>query len=176
MKKLITLIAIVSIALYVYTGTANAADDSIAVNLTVGGVFTFAIGEDSIAMGEVAEGAAGGGGVTLWCASNLGIPWMVNVKATPVTGDSTGSVIPMSNLLYNTYPLPDEGGVDSIGNFIDIDIELLETDYPAYAAAVEEEVDTDVRVGLYITLNVPFGTQQDTYRSTITCTMYPIGP
>lgn len=175
MKKLIIVGAVLCIALLIGSvEVANALQDTVDVSLTVTGLFTFAIGEASLDFGEVAEGAAGGSGATMWCGSNLGTPWVIDIKSTAVTGDSTAQEIALSNLTFNTYALDDSGAVASCGTFVGTDTALALLDQRAYTAAISEYSDTDVRVGLYITLNIPFSTQQDTYRSTVTCTMYPL--
>lgn len=175
MKKLIIVSTIICLALLIGSvEVANALNDTVDVSLTVTGLFTFAIGETSLDFGEVIDGAAGGAGATMWCASNLGTAWVIDIKSTAVVGDSTAGEIPLSNLTFSTYALNDGGGVASAGTFVGTDTALALTDQQAYAAALTEYSDTDVQVGLYITLNVPYSTQQDTYRSTVTCTMYPL--
>ncbi len=171
MKKLIAISAMLLVILSASgVSYASSAADPVGVLLTVGPTFTFAIGEAVVDMGTVAVGASGGGGVVMWCATNQGNPWTVLVQSTTIDG-LPGNQIPLSNFLFNTYALADGGGVDSAGTFVGTPTVLTQIDQLAYTAAASEYSDTDVRVGMYLSLNVPWDQTADTYAATVTATM-----
>lgn len=173
MKKLITISAMLLVVLFVSSVAYAASDsDQVAVLLTVGPIFSIDIEDSVLDWGEVAQGAAGYGGTTMYCSTNQGNPWTILVNATPVIGGTTGAEIPMDpNFKFSTYALPDWGGTPSAGTFVDPPVVLSTVDQLAYTAAASEYSDTDCRVGLFLVLDVPYGQTADTYASTVTATM-----
>jgi hypothetical protein len=172
MKKLMILIIVLVLAVCAgRVAYASSASDAVGVLLTVGPKFAFVIGEDVVDMGTVAEGAGGVGGVTMYCSTNQGNPWTILVRTTDVTGGTTAATIPLSNFKFQTYALADGDGANSSGTFVATDTALAATDTLAYRSATSEASDTDVRVGMVLILNVPYGTPADTYAATVTATM-----
>jgi len=171
MKKLIAIGAIAAMTLFT-SGIATAeVSDSIPVVLNVGQIFSLAIGETALDLGELLEGETGGDGLPLYCRSNRGVAWRVQVKSSTILGRASAATIPLTNFKFNTYPLPDGGGTDSAGTFTDTPTALTESDQEAYAAAASEYSDTDVRLGLGLSLLVPYNTVSDIYDATVTCTI-----
>ena len=173
MKKLIAISAMLLVVLFA-SGVAYAASDSdsIAVLLTVASDFGIDIPEPVLDFGSIVEGEAGYGSVTMYCTTNLGNPWTILVNATPVLGGSTGAEIPMDpNFRFSTFSALDYNGNPSVGTFVDPPIPLSLIDQLAYTAAISEYSDTDCRVGLFLVLDVPYGTTADTYASLVTATM-----
>lgn len=173
MKKLIALGVILCIALLVGgIAYAASASDPVDVTLTVGPIFTFSIGEAIVDMGIVAEGASGSGGCTMYCSTNQGNAWTIQVQSTTVDGTGlTPPQIPLSNLKFQTYAMPDGGAVNSAGTFVIVDTALTGIGQLAYTAAAAEAYDTDVRVGMVLVLDVPYSQPADTYTATVTATM-----
>ena len=172
MKKLIAISAMLLVVLFA-SGVSYAVSDSdaVAVLLTVGNTFSIEIGEDVLDFGTIVEGNAGFGGATMYCATNLSTPWTVLVNATPVIGGSTGAEIPMDpNFKFQTFTANDGEGNPSVGTFVS-ERPLALTDQLAYTADITEYSDTDVRVTLFLVLDVPYSTPADTYASLVTATM-----
>ena len=172
MKKLITIMAMLSIALFVgSTAYAASVSDTIAVSLAVGEQFTMVLEKNTIDLGTIEVGQPGGDGLTVYCGTNRGLPWRVDVKATQLTGAATSATIPYSEYTYTTYTLDDFDGNPSLGTFVDPPAPLAATDQAAYTGHPSEMNDTDCRFGLYITVLVPWDQIADDYSSTVTCTM-----
>ena len=184
MKKLIAIVAVLSAALLI-GGLAYAlpVNDTVDVSLTIGGTFTFGIDEASVTLNDPNPGIGEtvGGGVTLSCGSNYGNKWAVDIRATELS--SGVATIPFDdpetgNPAYDftTYPLLDGTGTSSLGDCVDPAIALDVGDQRAYTADVTEYSDTQVLVGAYFTIRVPWSQQVGTYTSTITATMYETTP
>ena len=170
MKKLIVLGVMLLLGLFA-SGSAYAisASDTVGVSITVDPSFTFAIGEASIAMGNVAPGVAGGGTATMYCGTNRNLPWTIQVKSSTVISGTNS--IPLSGFKFNTYALPDGGAVNSAGTFVGTKTVFTAADQLAYTCSALEKTDTDVRVGLGLELTPPFTTVAGTYAATVTATM-----
>ncbi len=170
-KKLVLLVWLVLAAWFCAGGLAYAqsASDTVGVSITVDPSFTFAIGETSIAMGNVAPGGTGGGTVTMYCGTNRNIPWTVQIKSTGII--SGGNEIPLSCFKFTTYALPDGGGTNSAGTFVATGTAITGADQLAYVCAPAERVDTDVRVGMGLQIVTPFNVESGTYSATVTTTM-----
>jgi hypothetical protein len=170
MKKLIVVGAMLLLGLCA-SGLAYAlsANDTVAVSMTVDPSFTFAIGEVSVAMGNVASGGTGGGTATLYCGTNRNIPWTIQVKSSTVV--SGANSIPLTGFKFNTYALPDSGGTNSAGTFVGTMTAFTAIDQLAYTAAASEKNDLDVKIGLGLQLFAPLTTVTGTYAATVTATM-----
>ncbi len=183
MKKLITIVAVFSAAILMGgLAYAQPVNDTVPVDLTVGGTFTFGIDESSVILipANVGPGGETGGGVTLRCGSNYDNQWAVDIRATTLS--SATATIPFFDVIanrisygFNTYPLLDGGGTASLGDCQDEVISLNTTDLTAYTADPTEYSDTEVLMGAYFTIRVPFSQQKGDYSSTITATMYETG-
>lgn len=185
MKKLIAIVAVLSAALLI-GGLAYAqtpVEDTVDVSLTIGGTFTFGIDEASVTLIDPNPdvGDSTGGGVTLRCGSNYGNEWAVDLRATELS--SAVATIPFDDpdtgnpaYEFNTYPLLDGTGTASLGQCVDDAIALAITDQTVYTAHASEYSDTEVLVGAYFTIRVPWSQQVGTYSSTITATMYETTP
>ena len=180
MKKLIKVSTILGIALLI-CGSAyvQAADDAaiVGVELVVGQMFSIDIAPadldlilaDPLAVPQIGDTV--GAGTTLYCGTNLGNSWYVNVKSSDFAGSATAETIPLSSFTFMTFPVADSEGVSSAGTFVSTNTALSTADQLAYTAADGEESDTDCRIGMYFTVDIPWEQTADTYSATVTCTM-----
>ena len=107
----------------------------------------------------------------MYCATNQGLLWWIDTTASPLLGGSTSAEIPLSYFTFQTYALPDGEGVFSEGTFVDMDTPFSQHWQMAYVAAPSEYCDTDVRIGMVVVIDVPWGQQADTYASEVMLSM-----
>ena len=172
MKKLLTIMAMLCVAFFISNAVhAASVSDTIAVLLTVGEQFTMVLEKNTIDLGTIEVGQPGGDGLTLYCGTNRGLPWFIYIRSGPLRGAASSLIIPFSNYTYTTYTLDDFDGNPSLGVFVDPPDTLFLANKLAYTAHADEANDTDCRIGMYITVNVPWDQVADDYSSTIVLTM-----
>ena len=174
MKKLITIgIAVLFVLGVSVSAYALSDNENIGVTLNVGTVFSITAVEDAeggdqlIDIGLVSGGDEVGGNIVMYCSTNQGKPWTIQVHGEDLTNEGETLSIPVGNIKFSMWAGGDQAGTGTVYT----DVIMTTADQPAYMASIFECSDTDVRVSMGITVSVPWSQTEGYYGGDITITM-----
>lgn len=172
MKKLIALAAAVVIVAAMSASAYALSDaETVGVTLNINGVFGMTVvdsgGDQLVELGALNEGDTSGDVLTLYCSSNQGNAWTIQVRGEDLTNGDDSLSIGVGNISFDTFTAGDQAGVGTVvGSTV-----MTTADQVAYTADASEYSDTDVRVGMGLSVFVPYGTTEDYYGGDLTITM-----
>ena len=172
MKKLIAIgIAVLFVLGVSVSAYALSANENVGVTLNVNAMFSMIVvddeGDQLIELGLLNEGDTSGSNLTMYCSTNQGNPWSLQVKGEDLTNTGATLSIPVSSITFSTFAAGDEAGVGAVVGATP----MTTADQLAYTADATEYSDTDVRVSMAVSVLVPYGTTEDYYGGDLTITM-----